>query len=290
MARQADIVFFFGGLNQSIEAESRDRVSIDIVPIQMSLLQNIEKVVRSPLHVVIMSGSSLDLSYIRDSNNFASLIWMGYAGQSGGQAVGSVIFGQYNPGGRLPITFYPGSYVNAVSMFDMQLRPSKTNPGRTYKFYTGEAVYPFGSGLSYTTFSYSWNNDSSSIFSYSIVTLIEKSYSERRVVVEYFGVNVTNTGSMSGDDVVLAFIIPPRISLNDPSPPMKQLFGFERVHLNVNESTQIYFPLYVNALQTIGSDGSKWLEPGLHQIIIGQKLLYQIQLTGRAVRLPNFSK
>jgi hypothetical protein len=285
LARQADIVFFFGGLNQSIEAESRDRVSIDILPIQMALLQNIEKVVRSPLHVVFMSGSSLDLTYIRDSSNFASLIWAGYPGQSGGEAIASVIFGQYNPSGRLPITFYPGSYVDAVSMFDMQLRPSKTNPGRTYKFYTGEAVYQFGTGLSYTTFSYSWSNDSSSILSYSILTLLKKSSSERRVLIENFRVNVTNTGSMAGDDVVLAFIIPPRTSLKDPSPPIKQLFGFERVHLNVNETTQIYFPLYVNALQTIGHDGSKWLEPGIHQIIIGQKFMYQIQLKGKAVRL-----
>ena len=250
----------------------------------MSLLQNIEKVVRSPLHVVMMSGSSLDLSYIRDSDNIGSLIWMGYAGQSGGEAVSSVIFGQYNPGGRLPITFYPGSYVDAVSMFDMQLRPSKTNPGRTYKFYTGQAVYEFGTGLSYTTFSYSWSNDSL-IFSYPIRTLSAKSYSERRVLVESFRVNVTNTGSMEGDDVVLAFITPPRTSFKDPSPPIKQLFGFERVHLNVNETAQIYFPLYVNALQTIAHDGSKWLEPGLHQIVIGQKLMCQIHLTGDAVRL-----
>ena len=258
---------------------------IDILPIQLSLLQSIEKVVRSPLHAVFMSGSSLDLSYIRDSNNFGSLIWMGYAGQSGGEAVGSVIFGQYNPSGRLPITFYPGSYVDTLSMFDMQLRPSKTNPGRTYKFYTGQAVYEFGAGLSYTTFAYSWSNDSS-IFSYSIHTLLKKIHPEQRVLVESFRVNVTNTGSMAGDDVVLAFIIPPKTSLKDPSPPLKQLFGFERVHLNVNETTQVYFPLYVNALQTIAHDGSKWLEPGLHQIVIGQKLMYQIQLTGKAVRLP----
>jgi beta-glucosidase len=115
--------------------------------------------------------------------------------------------------------------------------------------------------------------------------LLKKSSSERRVLIENFRVNVTNTGSMAGDDVVLAFIIPPRTSLKDPSPPIKQLFGFERVHLNVNETTQIYFPLYVNALQTIGHDGSKWLEPGIHQIIIGQKFMYQIQLKGKAVRL-----
>ena len=81
-----------------------------------------------------MSGSGLDLTYIRDSPNVGSLIWMGYAGQTGGLALSIVIFGQYNPGGRLPITMYPASYVDAVSMFDMQMRPSSTNPGRTYKF------------------------------------------------------------------------------------------------------------------------------------------------------------
>ena len=71
----------------------------------------------------------------------------------GGNAIASVVFGQYNPGGRLPITFYPASYVNEVSMFDMSMRPSSTNPGRTYKFYTGKPVFEFGFGLSYTTFS-----------------------------------------------------------------------------------------------------------------------------------------
>jgi hypothetical protein len=225
-----------------------------------------------------MSGSSIDLSYIRDSNNFASLLWAGYPGQAGGQAVATVVFGQYNPGGRLPITFYPASYADAVSMFDMQMRPSPTNPGRTYKFYTGQAVYEFGTGLSYTTFAYSWSNDSS-ISSYSIQTL-SKDTSNERVLARSFRVNVTNTGLLPGDDVVLAYVTPPRTSLKDPSPPIKQLFGFERVHLDKGETAQIYFPLNVNALLTVAEDGSKWLEPGHYQIIIGQKLMHTIELQG----------
>jgi hypothetical protein len=283
LARAADIVFFFGGLNQSIETEGRDRNTTDLPPIQFSLLQQLEKVVRSPLHVVIMSGSSLDLSYIRDSSNYASLIWAGYPGQAGGLAVANVVFGQYNPGGRLPITFYPASYVNAVSMFDMQMRPSPTNPGRTYKFYTGQAVYEFGYGLSYTTFAYSWSNDSS-ISSYSIDTLTKHNddIDERHVFVQQFWVNVTNTGSRAGDDVVLAFITPPKTSLNDPSPPIKQLFGFERVHLNVNATAEIYFPLHLSALLTTGRDGSKWLEPGHYQIKIGQEPMHTIELRGKS--------
>jgi len=168
-----------------------------------------------------------------------------------------------------------------VSMFDMQMRPSPTNPGRTYKFYTGQPVYEFGFGLSYTTFAYSWSNDSS-ISSYSIDALSKTNYSERRVLVYSYRVNVTNTGSMVGDDVVLAFIIPPRSSLKDPSPPIKQLFAFERVHLNVNETVQVFFPLYVNSLLTVAIDGSTWLQTGLYQIIIGQKLMHTIELRGKS--------
>jgi beta-D-xylosidase 4 len=287
LACLADIVFFFSGLNQSIETEGRDRISIDLPPIQFALLQELEKVIRSPLHVVIMSGSGLDLSYIRDSSNFASLVWMGYAGQAGGLVVGTVIFGQYNPAGRLPVTFYPASYVDDVSMFDMQMRSSEKNPGRTYKFYTGQAVYEFGTGLSYTTFAYSRLNDSS-ISSYSIRTLLKDTDDERRVLGHLLRVNVTNTGSMAGDDVVLAFVTPPATSLKDPTPPIKQLIGFERVHLNVNETAQVFFPLHVSALLTIARDGSKWLQPGLYPIVIGQKLMHTIELRGKSTRWSSF--
>ncbi len=149
------MVFYIGGLNQSIEREELDRTLITLPDIQLVLLQQLEKVVRSPINVIIMSsGSSLDLSNIRDSNQYGSLIWSGYPGEFGGTAIASVIFREYNPGGRLPITFYPGSYVNEMSMLDMRMRPSNVSPGRTYKFYTGQPVYEFGYGLSYTTFSY----------------------------------------------------------------------------------------------------------------------------------------
>ncbi len=282
VARRADIVFFFAGINQSIESEGRDRNTIDLPPVQLLLLQQIEKVVRSPIHVVIMSGSGLDLSYIRDSPNYASLIWAGYPGQSGGAAIASVVFGQYNPGGRLPITFYPASYVDAVNMTDMQMRPSATNPGRTYKFYTGQAVYEFGTGLSYTTFSYSWSNDTA-ISSFLIGTLLKNhNYHEKRVTVSNFRVNVTNTGSMAGDDVVLAFVTPPQVPRYGQTPPIKQLFGCARVHLNVDETTQVFFAFNVGGLLSIARDGSKWLHPGLYHIMIGKQVMHTIELQGKS--------
>jgi beta-D-xylosidase 4 len=96
LAQPADIVTFLGGINQSIEREGHDRTSIPLPDIQLALIQQLEKVVRSRLHAVIMSGRGLDLSYVRDSNQCGSLIWMGYAGQSGGLALANVMLGQYN--------------------------------------------------------------------------------------------------------------------------------------------------------------------------------------------------
>jgi hypothetical protein len=283
LAKSSDIVIFFGGLNQDVESETRDRNTIGLPGVQLPLIQALEKVVTSPLHVVIMSGSSLDLAYIRDSTQCQSLIWMGYAGQSGGLALATVVFGQYNPGGRLPLTFYPGSYVDAVSMFDMQMRPSPTNPGRTYKFYTGQAVYEFGSGLSYTTFNYSWSNNSiNSIV--SIESLMRNNYDAKKVRAHLYRVNVTNTGSVLGDDVVLAFITPPTVSMTGQTPPIKKLFGFERVHLDVNQTAQVYFPLNVESLLTVAHDGSKWLEPGSYKILIGKQHMHTIHLQGKPAR------
>jgi len=132
----------------------------------------------------------------------------------------TVIFDQYNPVGRLPITFYPVSYAAAVSMLDMRMRPSPTNSGRTYKFYTGQAVYEFGTGLSYTTFAYSWNNGSS-ISSYEIQSLMKDNYTEHKLFIHQLRVNVTNTDTMKCDDVVLALITPSQAPIYGQTPPIK---------------------------------------------------------------------
>lgn len=287
LARTADIVFFFAGLNQTIEKEGHDRITITLPDIQISLLEQLEKFVHSPIHVVVMSGSSLDLTFIRDSPKYASLIWAGYPGQSGGLAIASVVFGQYNPGGRLPITFYPGDYVNQVSMFDMSMRPSSTSPGRTYKFYTGQPVFEFGFGLSYTKFFYHWYNDSKTI-SYSIQSLMNTNPNRINIRIESFRVNVTNTGAMDGDDIVLAYIIPPQVLRDGQTSPIKQLFGFERIHLIVNETKQVFFPFNIETLLTVARDGSKWLHPGQYHIIIGNQHMFTVILGGHSTLWKRF--
>ncbi|CAF3013227.1 unnamed protein product [Rotaria sp. Silwood2] len=287
LARRADFVFYIGGLDQSIEREDLDRISITLPDIQLELLQQLEKVVRSPLNAIIMSGSSLDLSYIRDSPQYGSLIWTGYPGEFGGTAIASVIFGQYNPAGRLPITFYPDSYVNQVSMLDMRMRPSNASPGRTYKFYTGQPVFEFGYGLSYTSFHYYWYNDSNTV-SYSIESLLNNKYDKRGVLIELFRVNVTNTGSMNGDDVVLAYIKVPQTLCDDEIPPIKQLFGFERIYLNVGETKQVFFPLNIETLFRIDRDGSKWIHPGEYDVFIGNQHMFTIKLNGSSTLWERF--
>ncbi|CAF1318287.1 unnamed protein product [Adineta steineri] len=282
LAQSSDIVFFFGGIDNTIEREGTDRTTITLPEVQLALIQQLEKVSRSPLHIVIMSGGGIDLSYIRNSTQCGSLIWMGYPGQSGGLAVATVVFGQYNPAGRLPVTLYPGSYVNAVSMFDMQMRPSSTNPGRTYKFYTGQAVYEFGYGLSYTTFNYTYNNNTFKSF-VSMKSLLKNIEKEDRTIISSIRINVTNTGDMDGDDVVLAYVTPPTVN-NGSIVPSKQLFGFERIHLKQNETKEVFFPFTIAAALTIAENASKWIHPGLYHIIIGQQRMFSITLEGESIQ------
>lgn len=282
LARSSDIVFFFGGIDHTIEREGIDRKSITLPDIQLTLIKQLEEVAHSPIHIVIMSGGGLDLSYIRDSTQCGSLTWIGYPGQSGGLALATIVFGQYNPAGRLPITFYPASYVDEVSMFDMQMRPSTTNPGRTYKFYTGEAIYEFGHGLSYTIFNYTWNNNTGISF-YSIQSLMKTSNNKERTLISLIRVNVTNVGNMAGDDVVLAYVTLPNI-MDNQIMPFKQLFDFQRIHLSVNETKEVFFPFTIEAALIISSNGSKWLHPGSYHIVVGKQYVLSIELKGQSVQ------
>jgi hypothetical protein len=86
---------------------------------------------------------------------------------------------------------------------------------------------------------------------------------------------------VAGNDVALAYVTPPEESLNDPSPPIERLFGFERVYLDVGQTTQVYFPLNIQSLLIIVHDGSKWLEPGSYRILVGKLHMHTIHLQGK---------
>lgn len=152
-----------------------------------------------------------------------AILWVGYPGQSGGQAIAETIFGDNNPGGHLPMTVYPESF-SSVSMFDMAMRPSGAYPGRTYRFYTGlfvscvllglrcvvagRPVFEFGFGLSYTTFRLE-PLTAKSLTAAEVSLLLSCADVCRQIGTAPMRIKVTNTGNVRGDAVVFAYSVPP---------------------------------------------------------------------------------
>ncbi|XP_062169004.1 probable beta-D-xylosidase 7 [Alnus glutinosa] len=123
--------------------------------IHFPILPLISSVAKKPVVLVLLSGGPVNISSAKNDKNIGSFLWAGYPGQAGGSAIAEVIFGDHNPGGRLPVTWYPQDFVK-VPMTDMRMRaePSSGYPGRTYRFYEGEKVFKFGYGLSYSKYVY----------------------------------------------------------------------------------------------------------------------------------------
>ncbi|XP_065885783.1 uncharacterized protein [Dysidea avara] len=247
-AQNAQAVIVVVGLDQSQESEGHDRNDISLPGKQEDFLMAIRSATKNPMIVVVMSGGPVDISWAKTKAD--AVLWCGYPGQSGGKAISQVIYGDVNPSGRLPYTIYPKDYVNQISFFDMGMR---SKPGRTYKFYTGDAVYPFGYGLSYTTFNFSWS-EWEKLPKFQMLDELSS--------VQY-QVSVTNTGSRSGAIAVLAYM-----TYSDVNAPMKQLFGFQRVELNPKENTTIFFDAGVETFMTVDKGGNKVLKPGSYTVKI----------------------
>ena len=162
--------------------------------------------------------------------NANGVLWVGYPGQSGGQAIAEVLYGTVNPSGRLPFTIYPADYVNQISFFNMSMRAP---PGRTYKFYTGIPVYAFGTGLSYTQFEYKWSMLPEGALKDEPLTLTTDHLKGSNVSYE---AEITNTGKMAGSTSVLAYI-----TSDTPGAPIKQLFSFQKITLGPGESKKLFF-------------------------------------------------
>lgn len=210
-AKAADEVIVVVGLDQTQESEGHDRTSLDLPGYQNTLVQLVAQAAKNPIIVVVMTGGAVDLTTVRSTANIGAILWCGYPGQAGGQAMADVIFGAYNPGGRLPYTIFPANFINIAPMFNRYMRPNATSgyPGRTYRFYVGEVVYPYGTGLSYTTFSYS--NNTAKPLAVSLASVqqyiadIEGKHRylrEGAPTADYISITVTNTGKVAGSDVV----------------------------------------------------------------------------------------
>ncbi|KAJ4967201.1 hypothetical protein NE237_019050 [Protea cynaroides] len=254
LARTADYVILIMGLDQTQEQESLDRVNLELPGKQQSLIDSVSKAAKKPVILVILSGGPVDISFAKNDKNIGSILWAGYPGEAGGIALAEIIFGDHNPGGRLPITWYPQEYTK-VPMTDMRMRPDQASgyPGRTYRFYQGRKVFKFGYGLSYSTHSYEFIsvtqnklflNQSTDVQAvkksdfglYVSVADIGNELCERMTFSAVIGVK--NHGEMAGKHSVLLFVRKAKLQHGSP---IESLAGFQTLHLNAGERAEIKF-------------------------------------------------
>ncbi|KIK68702.1 glycoside hydrolase family 3 protein [Collybiopsis luxurians FD-317 M1] len=266
-ARAAELVVFAGGIDDSVEAEGMDRTSITWPGNQLQLIGELAAIGK-PFIVLQMGGGQVDSSAIKANASVNALVWGGYPGQSGGTAIVDILTGKQAPAGRLPITQYPANYVNEVPMTDMTLRPSSTNPGRTYKWFTGESVFPFGFGLHYTSFSLSWSRAPKK--SYNIQSLVAAAgssgaaHTDLALLDSAFELTVRNTGSVTSDYVALLF----SNTTAGPTPaPIKQLVGYTRVKsIAAGHSATAQLSVTLGSIARVDENGNSVLYPGSYTV------------------------
>ncbi|KAK9112104.1 hypothetical protein Scep_019623 [Stephania cephalantha] len=299
-ASTADAVVVVVGIDQSFEAEELDKVNLTLPGQQEKLVMEVIKAATGPVILAVMSGGPIDVSFAKKERKVAAILWVGYPGQSGGEAMAQIIFGDHNPGGRLPFTWYPKEYTEQVPMTDMNMRAdsSRNYPGRTYRFYTGPSLYEFGHGLSYTTFSKFVHSAPSTIsvplnpYPYAdprniLTTNTIKSTSNAQAIniskVNCEGlqfnieVGVKNSGNVDGSDVVLIFWKPP-YSDGVTGSPMKQLVGFERVKVEKGKVEFVIFTVDVcKHLSLADKEGMRNLLLGQHKFVIGSSTEHEVR-------------
>ncbi|MYM84564.1 glycoside hydrolase family 3 protein [Duganella sp. FT50W] len=251
VAADADVIVAVVGLTSDLEGEEMainvegfaggDKTSLDLPASQRRLLER-AKATGKPLVVVLMNGSALDLSWAKD--NAAAILEAWYPGQSGGLAVADVLTGRADPGGRLPLTFYRG-------LADLPPFDDYRMQGRTYRYYAGTPVYPFGAGLSYTSFRYAPLR----------IDPVEGA-PENGVIVT---TEISNTGGRDGDEVAQLYLTPPAFE----GAPRLALRGFQRVTLKAGERRQISFRLTPRDLSFVTRDGARQLMPGQYRLSVG---------------------
>ncbi|HDR51766.1 MAG TPA: glycoside hydrolase family 3 protein [Mariniphaga anaerophila] len=274
VAKQADAVVLVLGLSQRLEGEEMpievdgfkggDRTHLMLPKAQRELMAAIEKTGK-PVVLVLLNGSALAVNWA--DQNIEAILTAGYPGQEGGHAVADVLFGDYNPAGRLPVTYYKSvDQLPPFEEYDMI--------NRTYRYFNDQPLYPFGYGLSYTT------------FEYSNLQIPAEAITGETVKVK---VNVTNTGKLAGDEVVQLYLKDEEASTPRP---LIQLEGFERIHLQPGESKTVEFELQPRQFSLIGPDEIRIIEPGWFTVSVGGgqpgakgavSVSEKINLTGRVV-------
>ncbi|BAF28804.1 Os11g0673200 [Oryza sativa Japonica Group] len=296
-ARRADATIVVAGLDQKIEAEGLDRASLLLPGRQAELISSVAKASKGPVILVLMSGGPIDIGFAQNDPKIAGILWAGYPGQAGGQAIADVIFGHHNPGGKLPVTWYPQDYLQKVPMTNMAMRanPAKGYPGRTYRFYTGPTIHPFGHGLSYTSFTHSIAhapsqltvrlsahhaaasasaslNATARLSRAAAVRVAHARCEELRMPVH---VDVRNVGERDGAHTVLVYAAAPASSAAEAAAghgaPVRQLVAFEKVHVGAGGTARVEMGIDVcDGLSVADRNGVRRIPVGEHRLIIGE--------------------
>jgi beta-glucosidase len=251
-ARQADVVVMVMGITPAVEGEEMDvslegfkggdRTDITLPRAQEELIKEVQATGK-PVVLVLLGGSALAVNWANE--HVPAIIDAWYPGEEGGAGIADVLFGDYNPAGRLPVTFYKS--VDQLPPFD-----DYRMQGRTYRFFRGEPLFPFGHGLSYTTFKYSGFK----------VTPQQIGPKGQATVI----VTVKNTGKRAGDEVVQLYVTNPP---GNVARPLKELRDFRRVTLAPGESKQLSFVLTPDKLASLDEKMNRTVEPGRYDIQVG---------------------
>jgi beta-glucosidase len=240
----ADIVIFIGGISPRLEGEEMDvnapgfkggdRTSIELPKPQRDILAALH---RAGKHVVYVNCSGSAIALEPETRHADAIVQAWYGGEAGPEALADVLFGDYNPSGKLPVTFYR----NTEQLPDYEDYAMK---GRTYRYFTGSPLYPFGYGLSYTTFACS-----KPVFKRDRIT-----------------VSVKNTGNRDGDEIVQVYLRRPA----DVNGPIKALRGFQRVHLKAGEQATVTIPMPRARFETWDeATNTMRVVPGQFQLMVG---------------------
>uniref|UniRef100_A0A7N0TKR8 Fibronectin type III-like domain-containing protein n=1 Tax=Kalanchoe fedtschenkoi TaxID=63787 RepID=A0A7N0TKR8_KALFE len=282
LAKEVDYVVLVMGLDQGQEAESRDRYSLLLPGNQQKLIISVADIAKKPVVLVLLSGGPVDIIFAKNHPKIGGILWAGYPGEAGGTAIAEIIFGDHNPGGKLPVTWYPQDFVK-VPMTDMRMRPvpSKGYPGRTYRFYRGRTVFPFGYGLGYSKHVYDFAHVSHNTIDLTRATepsslpLSNSSYikvseldakicNDRKVLVK---IGVQNQGEMASKHPVLLFIRPGEVA--DEDDPVKQLVGFETVRLEPGRRREVeYVVSPCEHMTRADANGAMVVDRGSHFFVV----------------------
>lgn len=241
--RAADAIVLCLGIGLAQEHESQDRVNITLPGLQESFAKQVFALGK-PVVLVLVNGGVVAIDDLIAPSN--AIVEAFYPSMRGGEALALLLLGRANRWGKLPVTMYPAAYTSEVSMYSFDMSAA---PGRTYRYYTGPVLFPFGFGLSYTTFAQTCSQDST-----------------KDIVC-----STRNTGAREGDQILMMYHrVGTDISHNVTHPvPLRRLVDFERVSVAAGATETVHFVLSDEDLTLTNEKGQEVLYPGTHYLDVG---------------------